>query len=115
MAYSDSDIKSSLPAADATKTWISATPKKNAGGNVIKWRCKYRYELNDFGHTYEGVWRIETPSRTPEEYTKSELLIGFDKPRWDKMFSKMYALHISGNWASNATIDESFDVSTLNN
>jgi len=103
MAYSD----------DATKTWIRATPKKNADGNVIKWRCRYRYELNDFGHTFFGVWRIETPSRKPEEYTKSELLIAFEKPRWDKMFSKLYAHHISGNWSPVLTTDTNFDINAL--
>ena len=27
-------------ADDATKTWVSATPKKNADGNVIEWRVE---------------------------------------------------------------------------
>ena len=27
---------------DATKSWVSAVPKKNADGNVIEWNCKYK-------------------------------------------------------------------------
>ena len=32
-------------ADDATKAWVSAIPKKNADGNVIEWRVKYKYTL----------------------------------------------------------------------
>ena len=38
---------------DATKSWVSAIPKKNADGNVIEWRCKYNYTLNTYYHTFD--------------------------------------------------------------
>jgi len=107
MAYSD----------DATKVWVSAIPTKNSDGNVIKWRCEYKYTLAvsgkaDYIHTFTDDVRIETPSKAPSEYTKAELLTLMDKPHWDDMFNKKYAYHI----ASQPTItkDTSFDVSTLN-
>ena len=30
---------------DATKSWIKAIPIKNSDGNVIEWKCDYRYTL----------------------------------------------------------------------
>ena len=34
-------------ADDATKTWVSAIPKKNADGNVIEWTVQYKYTKGD--------------------------------------------------------------------
>ena len=73
-------------ADDATKTWVSATPKKNADGNVVQWKVQYKY-------------------------TKAELLTLMDKDHWDDMFNKKYT-----TWTADAvveTTDASFDVSTL--
>jgi len=103
-------------ADDATKTWVSATPKKNADGNVIEWNVKYKYTLaatgkDDFVHTFDKTEKIETPSKTPGSYTKAELLTLMDKDHWDDMFNKKYAV-----WTADAvveTVDSSFDVSTL--
>ena len=103
-------------ADDATKTWVSATPKKNADGNVIEWNVKYKYTLaatgkDDFVHTFDKTEKIETPSKTPGSYTKAELLTLMDKDHWDDMFNKKYA-----TWTADAvveTVDSSFDVSTL--
>ena len=107
MAYAD----------DATKTWVSAIPTKNSDGNVTTWKCKYKYTLavsgkDDFVHIFDGTINIQTPSKAPSAYTKSELLTLMDKPHWDDMFNKKYTVHI----ASKPTITEdiSFDVSTLN-
>jgi len=107
MAYAD----------DATKTWVSAIPTKNSDGNVIKWKVKYKYTLavtgkDDYVHTFENFVKIESPSKAPSAYTKSEILTLIDKPHWDDMFNKKYAYHI----ASQPTIteDTSFDVSSLN-
>ena len=101
MAYAD----------DATKTWVSAIPKKNADGNVIEWRCKYRYILNDFSHTFDRTEKIETPSKAPAAYTQAELLILMNKDHWDDMFNKKYTV-----WTATPvveTVDNSFDVSTI--
>ena len=103
-------------ADDATKTWVSATPKKNADGNVIEWNVKYKYTLaatgkDDFVHTFDKTEKIETPSKAPGSYTKAELLTLMDKDHWDDMFNKKYAV-----WTADAvveTVDSSFDVSTL--
>ena len=114
---------------DATKAWVNAIPTKNADGNVIKWKCEYKYTLavgtekgnvkgsdgkynDDYIHTFKDSIKINTPSKAPSAYTKAELLTLMDKPHWDKMFNKKYAYHI----ASQPTIteDTSFDVSTLN-
>ena len=103
-------------ADDATKTWVSATPKKNADGNVIEWRVKYKYTLAatgkaDFVHTFDKIEKIETPSKAPDKYTKAELLTLMDKDHWDDMFNKKYDVYIAT--APVETTDVSFDVSTL--
>ena len=103
-------------ADDATKAWVSATPKKNADGNVIEWRVKYKYTLAatgkaDFVHTFDKIEIIETPSKAPDKYTKAELLTLMDKDHWDDMFNKKYGVYIAT--ASAETTDASFDVSTL--
>ena len=115
-------------ADDATKTWVSATPKKNADGNVIEWHCKYKYTLfvglnegnvqeengtfnDDFIHTFDKHVKINTPSKAPSGYTQAELLILMDKDHWDDMFNKKYAVHTATPVVE--TIDDSFDVSSL--
>ena len=98
-------------ADDATKAWVSATPKVNADGNVIEWSCKYSYTLNSFSHTFEKSEKIDVPSKAPGSYTKAELLTLMDKDHWDDMFNKKY-----GVWTADAvveTTDKDFDVSTL--
>ena len=98
-------------ADDATKAWVSAIPKKNADGNVIEWRVKYKYTKGDHSHTFDKTEKIDTPSKAPDKYTKAELLTLMDKDHWDDMFNKKYAA-----WTADAvveTVDSSFDVSTL--
>jgi len=101
---------------DATKAWVSATPTKNADGNVIEWRCKYKYTLavsgkDDYVHTFNKNVKIDTPSKAPTSYTKEELLTLMNKDHWDDMFTKKYAYHIASQPV--ITTDTSFDVSTL--
>ena len=101
---------------DATKTRISAIPKTNADGNVIEWKCEYRYTLAvadkpDYVHIFNKIKKIETPSKAPGAYTKTELLTLMDKDHWDDMFNKKYAYHISVKPVE--TTDASFDVGTL--
>ena len=103
-------------ADDATKTWVSATPKKNADGNVIEWKVQYKYTLavdgkDDFVHIFSKTEQIETPLKAPNKYTKAELLTLMDKDHWDDMFNKKYTVHTTA--ASVETTDASFDVSTL--
>ena len=98
-------------ASDATKVWVSATPKVNADGNVIEWNCKYRYTLNSYSHTFDKREKIETPSKAPSAYTKAELLTLMDKDHWDDMFNKKYTVHTTS--VPVETTDTSFDVSTL--
>ena len=103
-------------ADDATKTWVSAIPKKNAEGNVIEWSVRYKYTLAatgkaDFVHTFDKIEKIETPSKAPDKYTKAELLTLMDKDHWDDMFNKKYGVYIAT--APVETTDASFDVSTL--
>ncbi len=104
-------------ADDATKAWVSAVPKKNADGNVIEWNVKYKYTLAvsgkaDFVHTFDKTEKIDTPSKAPGSYTKAELLSLMDKDHWDDMFNKKYTVHTAS--AVVETVDNSFDVSTLN-
>ena len=101
---------------DATKAWVSATPTKNADGNVIEWNCKYKYTLAvsgkaDYVHTFDKTVKIDTPSKAPASYTKAELLTLMDKDHWDDMFTKKYAEHIKTQPV--ITVDTSFDVSGL--
>ena len=103
-------------ADDATKTWVSATPKKNADGNVVQWKVQYKYTLAasgkaDFVHTFNTIREIKTPSKAPGDYTKAELLTLMDKDHWDDMFNKKYGVYIAD--APAETTDASFDVSTL--
>ena len=98
-------------ADDATKAWVSAVPKKNADGNVIEWRCRYKYTLNAFSHTFEKTEKIDTPSKAPAAYTQAELLTLMDKDHWDDIFNKKYAVSIAS--VPVETTDNSFDVSSL--
>ena len=98
-------------ADDATKAWVSAIPKKNADGNVIEWRCRYKYTLNAYSHTFDKTEKIETPSKAPAAYTQAELLTLMDKDHWDDMFNKKYGYHISVKPVE--TTDASFDISSL--
>ena len=101
---------------DATKAWVSATPTKNADGNVMEWKCGYKYTLavsgkDDYVHTFNKSVKIDTPSKAPASYTKAELLTLMDKDHWDDMFNKKYAYHIASQPV--ITTDTSFDVSGL--
>ena len=101
---------------DATKAWVSATPTKNADGNVIKWNCKYKYTLAvsgkaDYVHTFDKNVTIDTPSKAPASYTKAELLTLMNKNHWDDMFNKKYTVHTTAK--ATTTTDASFDVSGL--
>ena len=98
-------------ASDATKAWVSAVPKVNADGNVIEWRCRYKYTLNAYSHTFEKSEKIEPPSKAPAAYTQAELLTLMDKDHWDDMFNKKYAVSIAS--VPVETTDASFDVSSL--
>ena len=98
-------------ADDATKTWVSAIPRVNADGNVTEWRCKYNYTFSGYSHTFEGIERIETPSKAPGAYTKAELLILMDKDHWDVIFDKKF--HGHSNPVVTPTTDKNFDVNTL--
>jgi len=102
---------------DATKAWVSAIPTKNADGNVMKWRCKYKYTLavsgkDDYVHTFDKTVEIDTPSKAPASYTQAELLTLMNKDHWDDMFTKKYAGHIASQPI--ITTDTDFDVSGLN-
>ena len=101
---------------DATKAWVSAIPTKNADGNVMKWRCKYKYTLavsgkDDYVHTFNKSVKIDTPSKAPASYTKTELLTLMNKNHWDDMFNKKYTVHTTAK--ATTTTDASFDVSGL--
>ena len=98
-------------ASDATKAWVSAIPKANADGNVIEWRCRYKYTLNGYSHTFDKREKIETPSKAPSGYTQAELLTLMNKDHWDDMFNKKYTVHTTP--APVETTDASFDVSSL--
>lgn len=122
-------------ADDATKAWVSAIPKKNADGNVVEWTVKYKYTLavgsgkgnvknsdgsfnDDFVHIFYKKEKIAldeegklVTEKTPDKYTKAELLTLMNKDHWDDMFNKKYAIHTAT--ASAETTDASFDVSTL--
>ena len=98
-------------ADDATKTWVSAIPKKNADGNVIEWRVQYKYTKGDYSHTFDKTEKIDTPSKAPDKYTKAELLILMDEAHWDDMFAKKHNVHKNPPAAD--TTDARFDVSTL--
>ena len=95
----------------ATKTWVSAIPKKNADGNVIEWSVKYKYTKGDHSHIFEKSEKIDVPSKAPDKYTKAELLTLMDKDNWDDMYNKKYTA-----WTADTpveTVDKNFDVSTL--
>ena len=112
---------------DATKAWVSAIPIKNSDGNVVAWKCEYKYTLavgtnkgnipegdgtmnDDYIHIFYKRVEIETPSKVPSSYTKAELLTLCDISFWNNMFNKKYNAHTA---TSATTTDTSFDVSTL--
>jgi len=102
---------------NATKAWVSAIPTKNADGNVIEWRCKYKYTLAvsgeaDYVHTFDKSVKIDTPSKAPASYTKAELLTLMNKDHWDDMFTRKYSVHTTAQPV--ITTDTDFDVSGLN-
>ncbi len=94
-----------------TKTWVSATPKINADGNVTEWSVEYKYTDGDFSHTFKKTEKIESPSKAPADYTKAELLTLMDEAHWDDMFNKKHNVFL--NPPAVDTVDNSFDVSTL--
>ena len=96
---------------DATKAWVSAIPIKNGDGNVVAWKCEYKYTLNTFSNIFFKRIVIETPSKAPASYTKAELLTLMDKDHWDDMFTKIYTVHTTAK--ATTTTDASFDVSGL--
>ena len=105
-------------ADDATKTWVSAVPKKNADGNVIEWHCKYKYTKESYSHTFDKIEKIAldeegklVTEKTPDKYTKAELLTLMNKDHWDNMLNKKYTVYTAS--AVVETTDASFDVSTL--
>ena len=73
--------------------------------------CNSKFN-DDFIKVFYNFVKIDSPSKAPSAYTKSELLTLMNKPHWDDMFNKKYAVRI----ASQPTIteDTSFDVSSLN-
>ena len=95
-----------------TKEWISAKPKVNADGNVTEWSVKYKYTEDDFSHTFSKSEKINAPSKVPGDYTKAELLTLMDEAHWDDMFAKKHNVH--KNPPAVDTVDNSFDISTLN-
>ena len=80
-----------------TKTWVSAKPK---------------YTDGDFSHTFSKSEKIDAPSKVPGDYTKAELLTLMDEAHWDDMFNKKHNVYKNPPVAD--TVDNSFDVSTLN-
>ena len=96
---------------DATQTWIKAIPETNADGNVVRWSCEYKYVLNSYTKIFAQRVLIDSPSKTPSSYTKTELLNLLDKPHMDAMFNKKYAESIKD--VPVITTDTDFDVSTL--
>ena len=98
-------------ADDATKSWVSAKPKVNTDGNVTEWSVEYKYELDDFSHTFNKSEKIDLPSIVPGDYTKADLLTLMDEAHWDDMFNKKCNVH--KNPAPVDTVDNSFDVNTL--
>ena len=98
-------------ADDATKSWVSAKPKVNTDCNVTEWSVEYKYELDDFSHTFNKSEKIDVPSKAPDKYTKAELLTLMDEAHWDDMFAKKHNVHKNPPAAD--TVDASFDVSTL--
>ena len=101
-----------------TKTWVSAIPKKNADGNVTEWSVEYKYTDGDFSHTFKKSEKIALDeegklitAKTPDKYTKAELLTLMDEAHWDDMFAKKHNVHKNPPAAD--TTDASFDVSTL--
>ena len=115
-------------ADDATKAWVSAIPTKDENGKVTDWRLKYKYTLavgtgkgnkkngegefgDDFVHTFDKYIKIDTPSKAPNAYTKSELLELSDITYMNEAFNKKYAEHISTK--PTLTVDKSFDVTGL--
>ncbi len=93
------------------KEWISAIPKVNAAGNVTEWKVKYKYTDGDFSHIFEKSEKIDTPSKTPNSYTKSELLELMNQEHWDDMFNKKNNAY--KNPTPVETTDNDFDINSL--
>jgi hypothetical protein len=94
-----------------TKEWVSAKPKKNADGNVTEWSVQYKYTDGDFSHTFTKSEKIDTPSKAPSAYSKSEILSLMDVAHWDDMFNKKN--NIFKNPTAEDTVDNEFDINSL--
>jgi hypothetical protein len=68
-------------ADDATKAWVSAIPKKNADGNVVRMvEVKYKYTKGDHSHTFQKEVKIDTPSKAPGSILKLRYWLYADRP-----------------------------------
>lgn len=94
-----------------TKEWVSAKPKVNADGNVTRWSVEYKYTDGDFSHTFNKTEKVDTPSKAPSEYSKSEILNLMDEAHWDDMFNKKHNIH--KNPPAVDTVDNDFDINSL--
>tara|TARA_R100000951_G_scaffold32804_1_gene27889 strand:+ start:264 stop:560 length:297 start_codon:yes stop_codon:yes gene_type:complete len=94
-----------------TKEWVSAKPKQNADGNVTEWSVEYKYTDGDFSHTFSKSEKIESPSKAPSGYSKSEILGLMDEAHWDDMFNKKNNIYKNPPVAD--TVDNDFDINSL--
>ncbi len=94
-----------------SKEWVSAKPKVNVDGNVTEWFVEYKYTDGDFSHTFRKSEKIDTPSKTPNSYTKAELLELMDQGHWDDMFNKKNNAY--KNPTPVETTDNDFDINSL--
>jgi len=94
-----------------TKKWVSAIPKTNADGNVTEWSVKYKYTDGDYSHTFSKSEKVDTPSKLPSGYSKSEILVLMNEAHWDNMFNKKNNVHKNPPVAD--TIESDFDINSL--
>jgi hypothetical protein len=94
-----------------TKEWVSAKPKTNAEGKVTEWLVEYKYTDGDFSHTFKKSEKIESPSKAPSGYSKSEILGLMDEAHWDDMFNKKNNVHKNPPVVD--TVDNNFDINSL--
>jgi hypothetical protein len=78
---------------NATKTLKKATPTVRTDDGVVKsWEIEVIYSYGDFSRAYPHDEDVEYLNKTPEQFTKAEL-VALMPPNMDNVFDSHYDTH----------------------
>ena len=108
-------------ATNTDKTLSKAIPTVNENGIVKSWELEVVYSYPAAGYTttdaplrrkYSETEEVEYLNKTPQEFTKSELLSFLNITQYDAVFNSTYESVVL---PSKETKDTSFDLNSLAN